>query len=444
MDTSLKTLTTDQQIPDDLFYRRVGITLIILVFGVFGLWAALAPLSSAALAPGVIKVESYRKTIQHLEGGIVKSIDVRTGQFVKADQILIVLDDTEPKTQLQVLMGQYYISLAREARLLAQQKNMAGIEFPSLLTKNNEDSRVAEAIAMQQHIFHVRKEANDGENSLYIRQVEQYKARAKGLRSQKNSQIKLVSSYQAELIDFQELLREGYAEKQRVREFERNLAQSEGSLGELVSSIAETNLQISEIELQILQLNKEFQREVATELSEVQTLLFDLREQVHLLQNIVARTIVRAPVSGMVMDLVVHTIGAVIAPGAKLLDIVPQGEKLIIESRVSPMDIDRVRVGQSAEIRLSVFKARDTPKLEGTVTSLSADRLVDENNADSEPYYLARLEITQQGIQDLRDAKLDLKPGMPAEVLILTGNRTMLAYLFDPLSDTISYSFTED
>lgn len=433
----------EEEMLDDRIFRRIGIFIIVTVFGVFGIWAALAPLSSAALAPGVIKVESYRKTIQHLEGGIVKSIDIHNGQAVTKNQTLITLDDTQPKSQLQVLLGQYYISQAREARLIAQQKNEKTINFPKSLTESN-DSRVLEAITMQKHNFKVRQTATEGENTLYTRQIEQLRARAKGLASQKWSQSKLVNSYQSELLDFQELLKDGYAEKQRVREFERNLAQSKGTLAELASSIAETNLQISEIELQMLQLNKEFQREVATELSEVQSQLFDLREQIQQLSDTVARTIIKAPVSGMVMDITVHTIGAVIAPGGKLLDIVPQGEKLVIEARVSPMDIDRVMIGQAAEIRLSVFKARDTPKLEGTVLSLSADRLTDENIENSEPYYLARLEITEQGIKELIEANLDLKPGMPAEVLILTGDRTMIEYLFDPLSDTIAYSFTED
>lgn len=433
----------EHEMDSDSLFRRTGVLIILVVFVGFGLWAALAPLSSAALAPGVIQVESYRKTIQHLEGGIIKSINVRNGEHVTAYHILFVLDDTQPKSQLQVLTGQYYISLAREARLLAQQKNLETIVFPEELT-NTKDSRSKEAIAMQMHNFLVRKNANEGENTLYTRQIEQLKARGEGLLSQKRSRWRLVNSYRAELSDFQELLKEGYAEKQRVREYQRNLAESEGSLGELGSSIAETNLQISEIELQQLQLNKVFQREVATELSEVQIQLFDLREQIRLLRDTVSRTIVRAPVHGMIMDLNVHTIGAVIPPGGKLLDIVPEGEALIIEARVSPMDIDRVSVGQAAEIRLSVFKARDVPKIEGTVVSLSADRMVDENTQDPEPYYLARLEITEEGVKELYEAHLDLKPGMPAEVLIITGDRTMLEYLFDPLSDTISHSFIED
>ncbi len=435
---------SQQDMENDSFFRHTGIFIILTVFFGFGLWAAVAPLSSAALAPGVIKVESYRKTIQHLEGGIVKSINVRNGEHVTAYHVLLVLDDTQPKSQLQVLMGQYYISLAREARLLAQQKNQDTIVFPDELTKNAQDSRGKEAIAMQRHNFRVRKSANEGENNLYTRQIEQLRARGRGLRSQKMSRRRLVDSFKDELSDFEELLKDGYAEKQRVREYQRNLAESEGALGELGSSIAETNLQVSEIELQQLQLNKVFQREVATELSEVQTQLFDLREQTGQLRDTVNRTIVRAPVHGMVMDLQVHTIGAVISPGGQILDIVPEGEALIIEARVSPMDIDRVRIGQSAEIRLSAFKARDVPKIEGTVVSLSADRMVDENTQDPEPYYLARLEITEQGIKELYEAHLDLKPGMPAEVLIITGDRTMIEYLFDPLSDAISHSFIED
>jgi epimerase transport system membrane fusion protein len=430
---------------DDSRFRRIGGLIVLVVFGIFGLWATLAPLNSAAIAPGEIKVEGYRKTIQHLEGGIVRSIQVDDGDRVDADQVLIVLDDRQPKTQLQVMLGQYYVLLAREARLLAQQQDWPDIEFPLALTENKDDSRVRELIDMQQHNFNVRKNANEGEISLYRRQMEQLNARIKGLKSQRNSQYRLVESYREELKDFERLIKEGYTEKQRVREFERNLAESEGTLGELVSSIAEAEVQISGIELEVVQLTKDFQREVAAELSEVQGQLFELREQIHLLRDTVERTVVRAPVAGMVMGLSVHTVGAVVAPGADLLEIVPQGDELVIEARVSPVDIDRISEGQSAEVRLTAFKARDTPKLEASVVSVSADSMQDERRgADDEPFFLARLKITDESRRYLDQASLSLMPGMPADVLILTGDRTMLQYLLEPLTATISHSFVED
>jgi len=429
---------------DDRPFRRLGLIVVFLAFGVFGGWAALAPLSSAALAPGVVMVETYRKQVQHLEGGIVKAISVRDGDSVAKDQVLITLDDTQPKAQLEVLKGQYYIAAAREARLIAQRDGLPAVSFPADLLAERGDPRAEEAIRVQKQTFGVRKSAHEGEIALYQRQVEQLRAKAKGLRAQKQSQDRLVSSYEGELADFASLLQEGYVEKQKVRELERSLAQSEGQQGELLSNLAATELEISETELKILQLKKELQREVAKELVEVQADLFELREKIQSLQDTVRRTVITSPEAGMVMGLTVHTLGAVIPPGGHLLDIVPQHERLILEARVNPMDIDRVKLGQTAEVRFTAFKTRETPKLEGKLIALSADRLVDDKNPDVPPYYLARVEVTETGLEDLARQRLDLVPGMPAEVLINTGERTLLQYLARPLADTFARSFIED
>lgn len=424
--------------------RRIGIGVVLVIFGGFGTWALLAPLSSAAHGPGVIAVENYRKTVQHLEGGIVRTIQVRDGDLVSKDQVLLTLDDTQPGAQLEVLRGQYLISLAREARLLAQRDSLPAVEYPPELLANAQDARAEEAMRVQTQTFQVRRSAQEGEITLYERQIGQLQAKAQGLRSQKHSRDRLATLFRAELEDFEALLKEGYAEKQKVRELERNLAQTEGQRGELLSELAATELQISETRLKILQLQKEMQREVAKELGEVQADLFSLREKLQSLQDTVTRTVVRAPDAGMVLNLAVHTVGAVLRPGDRILDIVPQGEKLIVEARISPIDIDRVHVGQIAEVRFSAFKMRDTPRIEGLVITLSADRLVDEREREQVPYYLARVEVTPQGLADLTRAQLVLLPGMPAEVLINTGERTLFRYLVDPLANTVARSFIED
>ena len=441
---SVENTVTERVITDDRRFRLVGLIIVLSIFGGLGAWAALAPLDSAALAPGLIAVENYRKTVQHLEGGIVKAILVRDGENVVKDQTLIILENTQSRALLEVVRGQYFISLAREARLMAQQNGLDEIHYPAELLENQSDQRTRDAIQMQNQTFNVRKRALEGEIELYERQVEQLRAKVVGLRAQKRSRDRLVKSYRSELQDFRVLLEEGYAEKQKIREFERNLAEREGERGELISSLAATEMQISETQLKILQLQKELQREVAKELSEVQSELFELRERLQSLQDTVLRTDIKAPDAGMVLGLVVHTLGAVIPPGGKILEIVPQNEKLIVEAQVSPMDIDRVQIGQMAEIRFSVFKSRTIPKIEGKLIAVSADRLVDEQSEDKTPYYLARVEITPQGLEDLASSELELLPGMPAEVLINTGERTLLEYLLDPLSDTVARSFIED
>jgi len=429
---------------DGRWLRRIGIIIVLTMFGGLGTWAALAPLSSASQAQGTVMVEGYRKTVQHLEGGIVKSISVRDGQSVAKDEVLLTLEDTQPRAQLEVWRGQLFTTLTREARLVAQRDGRSRVAYPPEVLEQQGDVRVRDAIRAQDQIFRVRMAAQEGEAELYEQQIGQLRAKAEGLRSQKASREMLVRSYLSELEDFRALLKEGYAEKQKVREFERNLANSESQLGDLVSGLAAIDLQVSETKLKIVQLQKDMQREVAKDLSEVQTQLLELREKMQSIQDTVERTVVRAPQSGTVLDLTTHTLGGVVRPGAKLLDIVPQGEKLIVEAKVSLADIHRVRIGQIAEIRFTAFKQRDTPRIDGKLIALSADRLIDEGDERKAPYYLARIEITPKGLQDLSRYKLDLISGMPAEVLINTGERTMLRYLVDPLTNTLARSFNEE
>lgn len=428
---------------DDRQIRRLGLGIVLIVFGVFGAWAAFAPLNSAALALGVITVESYRKTVQHLEGGIIRSIAVRDGDQVSKGQVLVELDDTQSRSQLEVLRGQYYINAAREARLTAQRDELGEVRYPESLLESG-DPRAQEAIQVQSQAFQVRKKAHENEVFVHQRQIEQLKAKQKGLHAQQQSLGRLVNSYQDELNDFNLLLKEGYTDKQKVRDLERNLAQNEGRFGEIESEIATTELQIAETELKIMQLRKELQREVANEQSEVQAQLFELEEKIRSLESTVTRTVVTAPESGMIMGLTVHTLGAVVPPGGRILDIVPQKEKLVVEAQLPIADIDRVKVGQVAEVRFSAFKSRETPKIEGKLIAVSADRIVDEHNKDMPPYYLARVEVTAEGLESLSRQTLELVPGMPAEVLINTGSRTLLQYLTQPLTDSFARAFNED
>jgi len=429
---------------DDRRLRWLGFLIVLALFGGFGIWAMVAPLASSANAPGVIVVESYRKTLQHLEGGIVKTIGVRDGQVVQKGQVLMTLEDTQPRAQLEVMRGQYFIIIAREARLLAQRDRLGKVNYPGELLSSQNDPRVQDAIRVQNQTFSARKAANEGEISLYQQQIGQLQAKGRGLRSQRLNHEQLVASYVSELEDFRALLKEGYAEKQRVREFERNLSQSEGQLGEISANVAAVDLQVSETKLKILQLQNDLQREVAKELSEVQSQMFEVREKMQSLQDMVERTVVRAPQAGTVLSLQPHTLGAVVKPGERLMDIVPQGERLVVEAKVLLIDIDRVSIGQTAEIRFTAFKARETPHVEGKLLALSADRVVDDADPQKMPYYLARVEITQKGLEDLARQKLDLVAGMPAEVLIKTGERTLFHYLIDPLKNAAARSFTED
>ena len=260
------------------------------------------------------------------------------------------------------------------------------------------------------------------------------------MQGQIASKKQLVSSYSEEIKDLKELLAEGFADKQRLRELERNHALQTGDIAQLEAEIATNQMLMSETRLQILQIQKQFQEEVASKLSEAQAQLNDAQQRVAASQDKLERVVIKAPASGMVLGLAAHTENGVITPGRPILDIVPQGAELIIEAQISPMDIDRVIVGLQAEIRFSAFKQSQTPKMEGRVISLSPDRITDERTGA--PYYLAKVEITPESFKNLGD--LQLLPGMPAEVLINTGERTLFEYLAQPATNFFARSFIED
>ena len=431
-----------EQFADDRPIRRLGYTLIFIVFGGFGVWSYFAPLGSAVLAPGSVTVEGYRKTVQHLEGGIVKALHVRDGDNVEKGQVLVELDDTSSKAQLETLRGQLFSDLAREARLIAERDGKALITYPDDLKKVSSEPRIQENIHVQDQSFAVRKQSRNGEIAILKEQRQQLLAKIEGIKAQMTSRVTLSYSLNKELTDFRAMLKEGYIEKQKVAELERRLAESEGDKGDFVANIATAQTQISEISLKILQIDKDFQREVVEELSKVQTEISELREKTQWLTDTVQRTIIKSPDAGMILGLTVHTIGAVIPPGGHLLDIVPQQEKLIVEAQISPIDIDRIHIGQQTEIRFSAFKSAKTLKINGKLITISADRLSDEKNQSS--FYLGRVEVDKEGLEDLRKNDLVLVPGMPAEVLINTGDRTFFQYLMKPLSNIFARSFNED
>jgi len=428
--------------------RRVGMTIIAVVFGGFGLWAVVAPLDSAALAPGVVIVKSYKKTIQHLEGGIVKDILVHEGDRVEAGDTLLVLDNTQTRAKLEIAKAQLFAFKARESRLLAERDGndfsadvsaKVSEEPSALVSKELRDPRFEKEIQSQRNFFNARASANQGETEVLNQRVEQLQANVSGLEALKRSKVSLVKSYAEEIQDYRGLLAEGYADKVRLRELERSHSRLEGEVAEHISSIAGTRIQVGETKLQILQLRKEFQSAVIDELGQVQTKLNDVEEQVRALEDTSARNTITSPVSGMAMSIQVHTIGAIITPGSAILDVIPSSGEFLVESQVSPADIDRVITGQKAKIRFSAFNSA-TPVIEGEVMTLSADRLTNEQTGM--PYFLARVEVTAVGKKDL--GGLELIPGMPAEVLINTGSRTFFEYLTQPITNALARSLIEE
>lgn len=418
----------------------MGLLVLLVALGGFGFWAAVAPIDSAAVAPGVVTVESARKTVQHLEGGIVSEILVREGDKVEPGAILLRLDDTEARAQLEIVRSKFLALRAEEARLMAERDELAAIQFPEDLLEEGSDPRVTEALSGQRRVFQARRQAMTGEVAVLEQRVDQLEQQIEGLEALVQSKERRIALHQEEIDGLLKLFDKGLGDKSRLRESERLVAELEGERAEHQSAIAAARIQIGETELQIVQVNRHFMSEVVEELRRVQTELSDLRERIRALGNTLARTEVRAPVGGDVVAMKIHTVGGVLRPGDAILDVIPQGEPLIVEAQVQPNDIDRVFPGLEANIRFSAFSATTTPEVPGTVLTVSADRLTDQQSGM--PYFLARIQVTPEGMDALRG--LTLLPGMPADVMIKTGERTFFEYLMRPIVDRIVLSFRED
>lgn len=427
---------------DDRSVRSIGYLILLLAFGVFGVWSALAELDSAAVAPGVVIVDSYRKTVQHLEGGIVKEILVRDGDTVKTGDVLLRLDDTQVRAQMEMVRNQYLNNLALDARLTAEREQQKTITFPEELREASDDPQVKDILAIQTREFEARRAALQGEIAVLEQRIGQLDEQARGLDAMQTIKQKRIASYREEVDDMQKLFSRGLGDKLRLREMERLALELEGERAGHLSDISRAKIQISETRLQIIQRQKAFQEDVASQLRETQAKYFDLRERLRALRDTLDRVDVRATTEGVIVGMGVHTIGGVIAPGSRILDIVPRDERLVVEAQVSPTDIDKMQPGLVTDIRFSAFKSRTTPVVEGTVETVSADRLTDQ--ATHQAYYLARVAVTDAGMETLKSLNLTVLPGMPAEVIIKTGERTFLQYLLQPMTDSLARAFREE
>lgn len=422
------------------YWIYIGVGVIFLIFGIFGTWAALASLTSAALAPGVIAVDSNWRTIQHLEGGIVAEILVREGDFVTEGDVLLRLDPTRSDASLSILDSQLVLARATEARLTAERDGADLIDFPDDLIDRMDDQEVATVVAGQDLLFRARRDSTEGQISILNERIEQLKQQIEGLQVQQNARQAQTALIDKELEGLQQLFEEGYASQQRILALQRDAERLRGERGENLASIASARSQIGETELQILQLDKTFREEVVNELRTVQSQVFDLQERLTAAADERRRIDIVAPVSGQVLGLAAYTIGGVIKPGADILNIVPYNDQLVIQARVTPDDRDRVSIGQSAQVRLSGLSLRSTPILMGEVVTISGDRLTDKQTGEA--YYDARVIIPEEQLALLEDLA-ELVPGMPAEVMIETGERSALGYILSPLTDSLDRAFKD-
>ena len=416
----------------------IGIGMLVLTFGGLGTWMALAPLSTAAIAPGVAKVNGEIKTVQHLEGGIIRQILVKDGSHVVANQVLLRLEDTAARSALDGLRSQQRSLGATAARLESEQKALDTVKFPPYLIAAANDPTVAEIMAGQLKLFQARREAVESQISVLRQRIAQGKAEIGGLNAQIVAADSQHSLLKEEIKGLKVLYEKGYAPRTRLLALQRADADIMGRRGAAVSSIARAQQGNSEYEMRMIDLRNQNAADTAKQLEDTRARLGELDEKIRGAADVLARTEVRSPRAGVVTDLQFHTTGGVIGAGQKILDIVPDGEKLIIESQVRPDDIDVVHAGLPAQIHFPVYNARNMPLIDGKVIQVSADRLMDQRTGH--PYFLARIEVSPES---LKKADIELLPGMPAEVMIVTGERTALSYLTRPLLDSFRRSLKE-
>lgn len=416
-----------------------GLAVIGLVIAGFAGWAASAPLASAVIAPAVIAVDGSRKAVQHLEGGVVSDILVRDGAQVKKDQLLLRLDDARAKATLGIVQSALDAAQVLEARLLAERDGTA-LRFPAPLIARQADAQLAEMMHAQSVLFVARRESIEGQQAILRQRIGQYGEEIRGLEAQQAALETQIVLIRDELSAMRGLLKQGLTERTRVLSLEREAARLKGERGERIANIARSHNAIGGAQLELIQLERTFREKLVGELRDVQAQIADLRERVGAAEQVLAHIEIRAPVAGTVVGLSAHTVGGVVKPGDTILEIVPADDRLIVEAQLQPGDIDNVAVGYDSEIRLTGFKQRTTPTLNGHVIYLSADRLTDPRSGM--PYYLARIDVT-----DAERARLGaaiLQPGMPADVMIRQRDRTALDYLLQPVADAMAHAWRED
>ena len=423
--------------------RRIiwtGLIVILVAFLGVGGWMAAAPLSGAVIAPGVVKVDTNRKTVQHQEGGIVKKILVRDGDQVKAAQTLIVLDDVRVDSALDLTRTELDGELARNARLTAERSLADNITYPKELTVRHGEPRVTDLIHKENALFTVRRGVLNSQIELLHNQIRETEAEITALDQQQKADDNAIRLQREELAANESLIKEGFVSKTRLLGLQRSVAEYEAKRGEAQADLAKARQKVAELELRILTLRNDNMKQATDELKESTTKVFDLQERLRPSKDAAERQLIAAPLAGTVVDLKVTTVGATIGPREPLLDIVPEKADLIVEAHVRPEDINYVHAGSDADVRLTAFKQRITPVVPGTLVYVSPDRLADRSNS-APPYYVAHVKITADALQQAGD--LTLQAGMPAEVFVKTAARTPLQYLFDPVTGYIRRAMRE-
>jgi HlyD family secretion protein len=420
-------------------HELAGLALVIILAVGVGGWAGTAKLSGALIAPGSIVVDSNVKKVQHPTGGIVGELRVRDGDHVKLGDILVRLDDTVTRANLAIVTKGLNGLAARKARLESERDGLESVVFPADLLARADDPDVAHVLNSERKLFELRRSARVGQKAQLSERVAQLNEEIRGIKAQRESKVKQIGIIKQELAGVTELWKRNLVQFSKLTELQREEARLEGEIAQLVAQGAQVGGKVAETQLQIIQIDRDLSSEVAKETREIDGKIGEFVERKITAEDQLRRVDIRAPQDGTVFQSAVHTVGGVITAGDTIMQIVPEADNLEVEAKVNPQDIDQLKVGQSALLRLSAFNQRTTPEVNGVVTRISADTTTDQRTAQS--YYTIRISLPLKEIAQLGNIKVI--PGMPVEAFVQTGERTMLAYLAKPLTDQLMRTFRE-
>jgi membrane fusion protein, protease secretion system len=425
---------------DDARPRRWGWALVLAGFGGFMAWASLAPLDAGVPSAGTVVVSGNRKAVQPLVGGKVAELGVRDGDVVQEGQVLVRFDGTQAQSQLDITRGQWFSALAIEARLVAERTGRDRITFPdALIEAAAADPRAAGAMALQSELFATRRRSYRSDVEVLQQNILGLEAQLRGLQQSSRSRAEQLRLLDEEIGRQRSLVEDGFLPRNRLSEQQRTLEALRGAIAEDEGNQGRIRQQVAELRASIAARAQQERKDVEAELTDVQRDAGSLASRLQALEFELANTEIRAPAAGIVVGLAVHTVGGVVPAGSPMMEIVPADEALRIDARIAPHLIDKVRPGLDVDILFPAFNQATTPHIPGRVLQVSADVLIEQQ--EGVPYFKAVVEVTPEGMTQLRDHQI--RAGMPAEVFVRTGERTMLNYLTKPLTDRLNRALTE-
>ena len=425
---------------DERRYTRLGLWLVLAGFGSFLLWAAMAPLDKGVAVSGNIMVSGNRQVVQHSTGGIIERLYVREGDQVRAGQVLLQLDVTQARSQYESLYAQYVSTLATEARLTAERDGLQEIDFPAPFASTDKGAALDPLMSLQRQLLHNRQQAQHMEQAAIQESIAGSQSMLASLQETLTHKQAQRQSLDEQLQGLRDLARDGYIPRNRLLETERLYAQLSGDISQDVGNIANLQRQISELRLNASQREQEYQRDVREQLADVQWRGDDLASRLKQAEFELNNMLIRAPASGTVVGLNVFTESGVISPGQSLMEVVPTDAPLLVEAQAPVELIDKLHPGLPVELMFVAFNQNRTPRVAGEVSLVSADRLMDERTGL--PYYQMQIRVSDEGIVQLSGQ--DIRPGMPVDAFVRTGERSLLNYLFKPLLDRTHMALVEE